>query len=97
MVVECFEEFHSLLVVRVPSPRRVRLAGPVDSDVLSVTFHERIPILRIPSIVQCFHQPQILFNTHSQDLPPSTKQSGTAHCYNINASARGGLYTIRSL
>ncbi len=45
MVVYSFEEFNRLLVMRMPSPRRLRLTRPINRHILSVSFLESLPVL----------------------------------------------------
>src|SRR5207237_8753937 len=71
MVLNIFEEANRLQMVRAPSPRRLRLTRPVNRHILSMPFHESLPVLFVPSIVQRLHQPKVFLNcqTNTSQTP----------------------------
>src|SRR3989442_10082296 len=48
----------------MPSPCRLRLTGPVHCHVFGVTFHESLPVLLVPGVIQSLHQSKIFFYRH---------------------------------
>src|SRR5438309_4986358 len=77
MVLNSFEEANRLQMVRVPSPRRLRLTRPVNRHILSMPFHESLPVLFVPSIVQRLHQPKVFLNcqTNTSQTPRSEEHT----------------------
>ena len=71
MVLNSLEELNRLQMVRVPSHSRLRLTRPVNRHILSVPFHESLPVLFVPSIVQRLHQPKIFLHcqTNTSQTP----------------------------
>src|SRR5256886_14309357 len=69
MVLNGFEKLNRLPMVRVPSPRRLWLTRPINRHILSMPFHESVPVLLIPSIVQRLHQPKVFLNCQNNTAP----------------------------
>src|SRR6266571_5650124 len=75
MILNSLEEPDRLQMVRVPSPRRLRLTRPVNCHILSMPFHESLPVLSIPSIVQRLHQRR--FSSTVRPTPPKLHVTST--------------------
>src|SRR2546428_6952088 len=69
MVLNSLEEPNRLQMVRVTSPSRLRLTRPINRHILSMPFHESLPVLPIPRIIQRLHQPKILLNCQTKTSP----------------------------
>lgn len=59
IVWESTEHILSFLSMRVYAMCG-RLSGPAHYYIVSMAFAERIPVLRVPSIVKCFHKVHVI-------------------------------------
>lgn len=60
VVGEGLEELYGLRPVVVDSPCRLGLSGSENGAVFGVALHERVPVLRVPGVVQSLHELHVL-------------------------------------